>query len=66
MCNSSCAVIKTYTTDSAGMSICANRGDSSVTGSCRGRKIRVRAIDADGNSGKWSDYKTVGCNAVRG
>lgn len=66
MCNFSCDVIKSYTTTSTGTSIPANRSDDKVTGCCRGRKIRVRAIDQDGNPGKWSEYSTVGCNSVRG
>ena len=59
-------VIQTYSTESSRYSISANRNDSNVTGCCRGRKIRVRAIDADGNPGKWSEYSTVGCNSIRG
>ena len=30
------------------------------------RHNEAYAIDADGNAGKWSDYDTVGCNAIRG
>lgn len=66
MCYSDCTVIQTYTSENSRYSICANRGDSNVMGCCRGRKIRVRAIDAEGNPGKWSDYSTVGCNSIRG
>ncbi|MDY4769493.1 MAG: hypothetical protein SO267_01985 [Lachnospiraceae bacterium] len=66
MCGSDCEVIATYTTESSRYSIATNRNDKNVTGCCRGRKIRVRAIDADGNPGKWSEYDTVGCNSLRG
>ena len=66
MCSSDCEVIQTYTMENSRFSVPAGRDDKNVTGCCRGRKIRVRAIDADGNAGKWSDYDTVGCNAIRG
>lgn len=66
MCYSDCEVIQTYSTENSRYSICANRNDSNVTGCCRGRKIRVRAIDSAGNPGKWSEYSTVGCNSIRG
>ena len=66
MCYSDCEVIQTYTMENSRFSVPAGRDDKNVTGCCRGRKIRVRAIDADGNAGKWSDYDTVGCNAIRG
>lgn len=52
MCNSGCVLIKTDTTESTRISICANRNDSNVTGCCSGYKIRVRVIDAHGNLGK--------------
>ena len=66
MCYSDCDVIATYNTESSRYSISANRDDKNVTGCCRGRKIRVRAIDQDGNPEKWSEYSTVGCNSLRG
>lgn len=66
MCYSDCEVIATYTMENSRFSVPAGRDDKNVSGCCRGRKIRVRAIDADGNPGKWSDYDTVGCNAIRG
>lgn len=64
LCESDCTVIKTYTTTSTRKAIDANRGDNAVTGCVKGCKIRVRAIDADGNPGNWSDYDTVGCNSL--
>lgn len=64
MSNSDYEVIKTYTTTSARKYISANSGDDAVKGCVRGNKIRVRAIDENGNCGKWSEYKTVGCNAL--
>lgn len=66
MCYSDCSVIATYITENSRYSIPANGTDKNVTGCCRGRKIRVRAIDSEGNPGKWSEYSTVGCNSVRG
>lgn len=66
MCYSDCEVIATYTMENSRFSVPAGRDDKNVTGCCRGRKIRVRAIDQDGNSGKWSEYSTVGCNSLRG
>lgn len=66
MCNSDCSVISTYEFESSRCSIPANRGDKNVTGCCKGRKIRVRAIGQDGKPGKWSEYSTVGCNSIRG
>lgn len=66
LCDSNGEVIKTYTTETAGKAICANRGDSAVTGCMRGCKVRVRAMDAEGNVGKWTEYSTVGCNSLRG
>lgn len=66
MCYSDGSVIATYALENNRYSIPANRNDKNVTGCCRGRKIRVRAIDQDGNPGKWSEYSTVGCNSIRG
>ncbi len=53
---------KTYTTEYTSMSVSANRGDSFVNGCMRGAKVRVRAVDADGNYSDWSESNTVGCN----
>ena len=53
---------KVYTTDYSGLGISANRGDSFVSGCMRGAKVRVRAVDKDGNFSDWSKEGTVGCN----
>ena len=64
MCDSNYNVIQVYSLDRSRYSAAANRTDENVTGCYRGRKIRVRAIDEEGNAGKWSEYSTVSCNSL--
>ena len=56
--------IKSYKTSRTRISIDENRGDDAVTGCLKGNKIRIRAIDADGNPGNWTEYNTIGCNSL--
>lgn len=56
--------IKAYKTSRTRISIDENRGDDAVTGCLKGNKIRIRAIDADGNPGNWTEYNTIGCNSL--
>ncbi|MGN0358675.1 MAG: hypothetical protein ACI4E0_12855 [Blautia sp.] len=64
MCDADFNVIKTYKTSRTRISISENRGDNAVTGCLKGNKIRIRAIDADGNPGNWTEYSTIGCNSL--
>ena len=64
LCDADNNVIKTYKTSRTRVSVDENRGDDAVTGCLKGNKIRVRAIDADGNPGNWTEYNTIGCNSL--